>query len=94
VAYEHHIWFNGKGGYPRYAYPRQTHFASRIVHVADIYDAICSKRPYRDPWPRVKAIQLIQKIAGVELDNHIAEAFVTMANRATETRTLIEPQPA
>jgi len=88
VAYEHHIWFNGQGGYPTFSYPREPHFASRIVHVVDIYDAICSKRPYRDPWDRAKALQLIEKLAGVELDPRIVPAFVRMANAATESRTL------
>ena len=92
VAYEHHIWFNGKGGYPVLKYPRSTHFASRIVHVSDIYDAISSKRPYHDPWPREKALALIKSLAGVELDPQIAEAFLAMASGATEVRQQIGDQ--
>ena len=92
VAYEHHIWFNGKGGYPVLRYPRETHFASRIVHVSDIYDAISSKRPYHDPWPREKALALIKSLAGVELDPQIAEAFLTMAAGATEVRQQVGDQ--
>ncbi len=92
VAYEHHIWFNGKGGYPVLSYPRETHFASRIVHVSDIYDAISSRRPYHEPWPRDKALDLIRKLAGVELDPHIAGAFLTMAAGAIEHRTQVSDQ--
>jgi putative nucleotidyltransferase with HDIG domain len=92
VAYEHHIWFNGKGGYPVLNYPRETHFASRIVHVSDIYDAVSSKRPYHDPWPRDKALELIRKLAGVELDPHVAAAFLTMAASATEHRSQVSEQ--
>ncbi len=94
VAYEHHIWFNGKGGYPVLNYPRETHFASRIVHVSDIYDAISSRRPYHEPWPRDKALELIRKLAGVEVDPHIAEAFLTMASGATEVRRQVSEQAA
>ncbi len=86
VAYEHHIWYNGKGGYPGFGFPRATHYASRIVHVCDIYDALCSKRPYREAWSREKALGLIQSIAGVELDPGIAAAFITMARNATHLR--------
>jgi len=86
VAYEHHIWFNGQGGYPRFGYPRTTHYASRIVHVCDIYDALCSIRPYRAAWPRARALGLLQSIAGVELDPEVTAAFVAMANAATEAR--------
>ncbi len=92
VAYEHHIWFNGQGGYPRFSYPRGTHFASRIVHVADIYDAISSKRPYHDPFPRDQAFELIRRLAGVEIDPQIADAFLIMTAGATESRTLVSDQ--
>ena len=94
VAYEHHIWFNGKGGYPVLSYPRETHFASRIVHVADIYDAISSKRPYHDPMPREAALGLIKKLGGIELDPHVTAAFLAMAASATEVRQQVSEQAA
>lgn len=87
VAYEHHIWFNGRGGYPDMTFPRATHYASRIVRVCDIYDALCSRRPYRDSWPRALALDLIKTIAGVELDPTIAATFVRMAAATTEQRS-------
>jgi len=86
VAYEHHIWFSGTGGYPQLRYPREVHFASRIVQVCDIYDALTSLRPYHDPWPQDRALDMIRSLAGVELDPLIAEAFLTMAAGATEVR--------
>jgi putative nucleotidyltransferase with HDIG domain len=86
VAYEHHIWYNGLGGYPKLGYVRTTHYASRIVHVCDIYDALCSKRPYRDAWPREKALGLLTSLRGTELDPDITDAFIRMANAATEVR--------
>jgi putative nucleotidyltransferase with HDIG domain len=92
VAYEHHIWFNGNGGYPRLGYPRSTHYASRIVHVCDIYDALCSKRPYRDAWPRAKALDLLTSLAGVEVDPSVCAAFVRMCNAATEMRQQVGDQ--
>jgi len=86
VAYEHHIWFNGRGGYPHFAYPRSTHFASRIVHVSDIYDALCSARPYRAAWPRERALELLQSLSGMELDPEITAAFMVMAHSSPEIR--------
>ncbi|MES3034415.1 MAG: HD domain-containing phosphohydrolase [Gemmatimonadota bacterium] len=94
VAYEHHIWFNGKGGYPHFDFPRQTHFASRIVHVSDIFDAVSSKRPYHDPWPREKTLTLIRSLAGIELDPVVAEAFLRMVDGATEHRLQLSEQAA
>ncbi len=86
VAYEHHIWYNGTAGYPRFEFARATHYASRIVHVCDIYDALCARRPYRDAWPREKALALIESLAGTELDPGITPAFVGMVRGATELR--------
>ena len=94
VAYEHHIWFNGLGGYPRFDYPRTTHYASRIVHVSDIYDAVSSRRPYHEAWPREKTLGLIRSLAGVELDPQIAAAFLTMAETTTEERHQVSEQAA
>ena len=91
VAYEHHIWFNGKGGYPSVSFRRDAHYASRIVHVCDVYDALCSKRPYRDAWSRVRALELLRGLQGTELDPEIYPAFERMVERATEERTVLAP---
>lgn len=89
VAYEHHIWFNGTGGYPHLRYPREAHFASRLVHVCDTFDAVTSLRPYHDAWPRDRALDVIKSLSGLELDPRIADAFLTMAAAATEVRMMI-----
>ena len=49
VAYEHHIMLNG-GGYPPCTIGGECALASRLVHVCDVYDALRTKRPYRDAW--------------------------------------------
>ena len=89
VAYEHHIWFNGRGGYPSLSFRRDAHYASRIVHVCDVYDALCSRRPYRDAWSRDKALDLLNSLQGSELDPAIYPAFERMVQRATEERTVL-----
>jgi putative nucleotidyltransferase with HDIG domain len=89
VAYEHHIWFNGKGGYPSVSFRRDAHYASRIVHVCDVYDALCSKRPYRDAWARARALDLLRGLQGTELDPEVYPAFERMVDRATEERTFL-----
>ena len=86
VAYEHHIWFNGAGGYPKLEFPRATHYASRIVHVCDIYDALSSRRPYRDALARERAIQILESLTGVELDPAITAVFIDMLRKATAVR--------
>lgn len=75
VAYEHHIMIDG-GGYPSLRFPRDCHFASKLVHVCDVYDALRTKRPYRDAWPAKKVMDYIAERAGSEFDNELATAFV------------------
>lgn len=94
VAYEHHVWFNGQGGYPTFEFPRTTHYASRIVHVCDIYDALCSKRPWREAWTREQAMAHIESVAGTEVDPSIAAAFIAMLDGATELRQTVDEIPA
>ena len=77
VAYEHHIMLNGDG-YPALHYRRECIMASRLVHVCDVYDALITKRPYRDAWPHTQAIAYLDERAGVEFDPKIVATFVRM----------------
>jgi len=77
VAYEHHLSFTGEG-YPKLTYRRQTHEASRLVQVCDVYDALRTRRPFRPPWPADRAIRFLQEKAGSHLDPEYVSAFVRM----------------
>ena len=77
VAYEHHIMING-GGYPSLAYPRACHHASRLVHVCDVYDALRTKRPYRDAWEFEKVLTYLNERSGLEFDPDLVAAFIRM----------------
>lgn len=98
VAYEHHIMLNGQGGYPGFRYPRDTHFASRLVHVCDVFDALCTARPYRDAWPTEVAIAYLEERAGVDFDPSMTEAFTGMMRLWTYQRVAVPgtaaPAPA
>jgi len=80
VAYEHHIMIDG-GGYPAMRYPRECHFASRLVHVCDVFDALCTDRPYRAAWEIDRALAYIRERAGSEFDPAIARGFEAMMRR-------------
>ncbi len=85
VAYEHHILINGHG-YPRMRYTRDTHFASKLVHVCDVFDALCTARPYREPWQTEVALAYLEERAGVDFDPELAEAFAGMMRLWTYQR--------
>jgi putative nucleotidyltransferase with HDIG domain len=77
VAYEHHIMLNGDG-YPSLHYRRECVMASRLVHVCDVYDALITRRPYRDAWPHAQAVAYLDERAGLEFDPQIVQAFMRM----------------
>jgi putative nucleotidyltransferase with HDIG domain len=85
VAYEHHVYLNG-GGYPELRFPRACHYASRIVHVCDIYDALGTDRPYRGAWEPEQALAYLEEQAGRELDPDVVRAFTEMVREAAIER--------
>ncbi len=85
VAYEHHINLDGSG-YPRYVYPRDAHFASKLVHVCDIYDALSARRPYRDAFSPEQALRIVEDLSGRHLDPDLVNAFGTMVRQAKARR--------
>ncbi len=97
VAYEHHIMLNG-GGYPTLTYSRACHHASKLVHVCDVYDALRTRRPYRDAWPTEKVLAYLEERSGSEFDGEIAHAFVRMMQEHEPQMTVLssdeEPLPA
>jgi putative nucleotidyltransferase with HDIG domain len=77
VAFEHHIMING-GGYPHRHFSRDCHYASTVVHVCDVFDALHTERPYRAAWPSAKALHYIERRAGREFDPLVANAFIAL----------------
>ncbi len=88
VAYEHHIWADGQGGYPTFRYPRTPHFVTRLVQVCDVYDALCTERPYRVAWPRARTLHHMRLQAGRELDYELLLAFFDLIDKAERRQTL------
>jgi putative nucleotidyltransferase with HDIG domain len=92
VAYEHHVCIDGSG-YPRFRYARDCHLSSRIVHVCDIYDALCTNRPYRDAWDSERALAYLESRAGTEVDVEVTRAFCGMV-RESLARRIAAAEPA
>jgi putative nucleotidyltransferase with HDIG domain len=90
VAYEHHIMIDG-GGYPELHFRRECHYASRLVHLCDVYDALRTHRPYREAWAADRVLDYIAERAGTEFDGNLAETFVRMMH--TWEPTLIADEP-
>ncbi|HST06901.1 MAG TPA: HD domain-containing phosphohydrolase [Gemmatimonadaceae bacterium] len=96
VAHEHHIMINGQGYPPRH-YNRSCHKASNLVHVCDVYDALRTKRPYRDAWEAERVLTYIEERAGTEFEPEIARAFTLMMRKVEggiQLSTLAKPEEA
>jgi putative nucleotidyltransferase with HDIG domain len=92
VAYEHHIMLNG-GGYPAFHFARDTHYASRLVHVCDVYDALCTHRPYREAWSSEKALAYLEEKTGSDFDPVFSLPFIRlMRERAVQRLSIEAPQ--
>ncbi len=93
VAYEHHIMLNG-AGYPRLRFARACHRTSNLVHVCDVFDALRTRRPYRDAWPAEDALRYLQGRAGMEFDPEIVRPFVTMIRQWESGVTVLTDEEA
>jgi putative nucleotidyltransferase with HDIG domain len=91
VAYEHHIMIDG-GGYPSLRYRRECHYASRVVHVCDVYDALRTMRPYRPAWDSERVIAYIIERTGKEFDPEIAPVFVNMMQKWENQVAVLEDE--
>lgn len=75
IAFCHHEWYNGQG-YPRGVAREEIPLAARIVAVADVYDALTTKRAYKDALSHDKALSLIRQSSGAQFDPNVVEAFL------------------
>ncbi len=77
IPYCHHERWDG-AGYPRGLRGEEIPLAARIFAVADVWDALCSDRPYRLAWPEEQVLTYLQTEAGAQLDPQIVAAFVRL----------------
>ncbi|MDD3363523.1 MAG: HD-GYP domain-containing protein [Syntrophomonas sp.] len=75
IAFQHHERWNGTG-YPRGLAENDIHEYSRIVAVADVYDALLADRPYRSSYSVNQAITLLKRMAGTYLDPRCIMALI------------------
>jgi putative two-component system response regulator len=77
IALAHHEKWDGSG-YPRGLAGESIPIEARIVAVADVFDALTMKRPYKDAWPVDKAIQFIRDARGKHFDPRLVDVFLGM----------------
>ena len=75
IALTHHEKYNGKG-YPQGLAGKDIPVSGRIVGIADIFDALTSRRPYKDPYPIEVAADIIRSERGEHFDPEITDIFL------------------
>lgn len=75
LAIEHHEKWDGSG-YPSGLKGEQISVEGRIVAIADVFDALTSKRPYKEAWGVEEALEHMQAQAGKHFDPHLINLFV------------------
>ena len=98
VVAAHHEKWNGTG-YPRKLNGEAIPLAARIFAVADVFDALCSKRPYKEPLGYEEAMAILEKDTGSHFDPSVMAVFSSMAsevfkrledNSESDARQLLE----
>lgn len=80
IPYCHHEKWDGTG-YPRGLSGEEIPTVARIFSVIDVWDALCSDRPYRLAWSQDRAMEFICAQAGQQFDPEVVRAFVDLYNR-------------
>jgi putative nucleotidyltransferase with HDIG domain len=79
IVRHHHERFDGSG-YPDRLAGTAIPYLARVLTVADVYDALVSRRPYREGWTHQAAVEYIAKRAGAEFDPAVVAAFLASAD--------------
>lgn len=83
IARCHHERWDGTG-YPNGLKGEAIPLAARIVAIADNYDALVSRRPYKDPFPHDKVVAMIRAGAGTQFDPSLVEIFLEIEREFRE----------
>jgi putative nucleotidyltransferase with HDIG domain len=82
IPHWHHEKWDGSG-YPDGLRQEDIPFAARLFALADVYDALISKRPYRSAWSKWDAVQYIENQAGSHFDPRIVPEFLDLINTSS-----------
>jgi putative two-component system response regulator len=80
IAWSHHERWDGKG-YPRGLQGEDIPLSARLMSVADVYDALISKRVYKDAMPHEQAEKIILEGRGTQFDPDVVDTFAAITGK-------------
>lgn len=93
IPYCHHEKWDGSG-YPRGLRGRDIPAAARAFALADVWDALTSARPYRQPWSAERTVEHIRFASGSAFDPEIVELFLRLDKPIRTGSEIASPWPA
>ena len=75
IAESHHECWDG-GGYHKGLAGERIPILGRVMAIADVYDALVTKRPYKDAFSHTKAVEIIKNDGGVHFDPALVQLFL------------------
>lgn len=87
IAHEHHERWDGNG-YPRGIAGEEIHIFGRITSLADVFDALSSRRSYKKAWDESEVFAFISDQSGAMFDPALVELFLGMKEQLMEIRRL------
>lgn len=91
IALRHHERWDGTG-YPDGLAGEAIPLCARIVTVADVLDALTTRRPYKPAWPMAEALAYLNEQSGKMFDPRLVEALMEHLERAEEIRACLAPE--
>jgi putative two-component system response regulator len=83
IAMTHHEKWDGTG-YHQKLKGKEIPLAGRITCICDVFDALISRRPYKDPWPVEQALEEIKKGSGIFFDPDLVKVFMSLESEIRE----------
>jgi diguanylate cyclase (GGDEF)-like protein len=77
IVLHHHEWFDGRG-YPHGLAGAEIPIGSRIVAIADAYEAMISVRPYKRAMSHAEAVAELRRHRGVQFDPELVDVFISL----------------
>ncbi len=85
IALHHHEKYDGTG-YPTGLKGEKIPLSARITTIGDVYDALTSKRPYKEPWPHEKAVEEFKTQKGKHFDPILVDIFLDIEHKFEQIR--------
>lgn len=92
VVHEHHERVDGTG-YPQGLVGTQISLVARIFALADVFDALASHRPYKDPYSLDQCIEILEEGRGTHFDADLVDPFIQVATQFMDTIELEDITP-